>query len=94
MTTTARTARPGRGLQAAAVAGTLIAAGAYAFPEPGSPANVPVYIALVLAFMHRPSLMILDEPTTGLDPLHQQEFYGIVRDARDAGLADNRRREG
>ena len=42
-------------------------------------------LALVLAFMHRPLLVILDEPTTGLDPLVQQEFYGIVRDARAAG---------
>jgi ABC-2 type transport system ATP-binding protein len=42
-------------------------------------------LALVLAFMHQPALVILDEPTTGLDPLHQQEFYGIVRDARTAG---------
>jgi ABC-2 type transport system ATP-binding protein len=42
-------------------------------------------LALVLAFMHRPELVILDEPTNGLDPLHQQEFYGIVRDARTAG---------
>jgi ABC-2 type transport system ATP-binding protein len=42
-------------------------------------------LALVLAFMHEPALVILDEPTTGLDPLHQQEFYGIVRDARARG---------
>ncbi|HEY3127420.1 MAG TPA: ABC transporter ATP-binding protein [Candidatus Limnocylindria bacterium] len=42
-------------------------------------------LALVLAFMHKPVLAILDEPTTGLDPLVQQEFYGIVRDARAAG---------
>jgi len=42
-------------------------------------------LALVLAFMHKPALVILDEPTTGLDPLHQQEFYGIVRDARAGG---------
>jgi ABC-2 type transport system ATP-binding protein len=42
-------------------------------------------LALVLAFMHKPLLVILDEPTNGLDPLHQQEFYGIVRDARAAG---------
>ena len=25
--------------------------------------------------MHRPELVILDEPTQGLDPLMQQEFY-------------------
>jgi ABC-2 type transport system ATP-binding protein len=42
-------------------------------------------LALVLAFMHQPALVILDEPTTGLDPLHQQEFYGIVHDARAGG---------
>jgi ABC-2 type transport system ATP-binding protein len=42
-------------------------------------------LALLLAFMHQPELVILDEPTSGLDPLHQQEFYGLVRDARAAG---------
>ena len=42
-------------------------------------------LALVLAFMHDPRLVILDEPTTGLDPLHQQAFYAIVRDARARG---------
>jgi ABC-2 type transport system ATP-binding protein len=42
-------------------------------------------LALVLAFMHQPRLVILDEPTTGLDPLVQQEFYAMVRDARAAG---------
>lgn len=42
-------------------------------------------LALLLAFAHRPALLILDEPTSGLDPLHQQEFYGLVRDARTRG---------
>ena len=42
-------------------------------------------LALLLAFMHRPDLLILDEPTGGLDPLNQQTFYGLVREARDAG---------
>src|SRR6185436_16873192 len=42
-------------------------------------------LALLLAFAHKPSLLILDEPTSGLDPLHQQEFYGLVRDARARG---------
>ena len=39
-------------------------------------------LALLLAFAPQPALLILDEPTSGLDPLHQQEFYGLVRDAR------------
>jgi len=35
--------------------------------------------------MHRPDLLILDEPTGGLDPLNQQEFYTLLRDSRDNG---------
>ena len=42
-------------------------------------------LVLVIAFMHRPRLLILDEPTTGLDPLNQQEFYAMVREARQDG---------
>ena len=42
-------------------------------------------LALLLAFAARPELLILDEPTSGLDPLHQQEFYALVRDARSRG---------
>ena len=42
-------------------------------------------LAIVLAFMHRPDLLILDEPTGGLDPLNQQEFYLLLREARDDG---------
>jgi len=42
-------------------------------------------LAIVLAFMHKPDLLILDEPTSGLDPLNQQEFYALLREARDDG---------
>ncbi len=42
-------------------------------------------LAIVLGFMHRPRLLILDEPTGGLDPLNQQEFYNLCRETRDAG---------
>src|SRR5437763_7014994 len=42
-------------------------------------------VDLIQAFMHRPRLLILDEPTSGLDPLNQQEFDGLVREARDEG---------
>jgi ABC-2 type transport system ATP-binding protein len=42
-------------------------------------------IGLVQALMHRPSLAILDEPTTGLDPLVQQEFYRILEEIRAEG---------
>ena len=42
-------------------------------------------LGIVLAFMHRPELLILDEPTGGLDPLNQQEFYRLANETRDAG---------
>src|SRR5438094_2507900 len=42
-------------------------------------------VVLIQAFMHRPRLLILDEPTSGLDPLNQQQFDGLVREARDEG---------
>ncbi len=42
-------------------------------------------VGLVQAFMHRPELLILDEPTGGLDPLMQQEFYRLVQEAKGEG---------
>jgi len=42
-------------------------------------------LGLIQALMHRPSLLILDEPTTGLDPLVQQTFYELMREIRAEG---------
>jgi ABC-2 type transport system ATP-binding protein len=42
-------------------------------------------VVLIQAFMHRPRLLILDEPTNGLDPINQQEFTRMVIEAREAG---------
>ena len=42
-------------------------------------------IALIQAFMHKPDLLILDEPTTGLDPLMQREFYRMIEEVRSEG---------
>src|SRR5205814_1221183 len=42
-------------------------------------------VVLIQAFMHRPRLLVLDEPTNGLDPLNQQEFDRMVKEVRDEG---------
>ena len=42
-------------------------------------------IGLIQALFHDPDLLILDEPTTGLDPLMQEEFLAVVTEHRDRG---------
>ena len=42
-------------------------------------------VGLVQALFHRPALAILDEPTTGLDPLVQDTFLQMLREARAEG---------
>ncbi|HEY6056694.1 MAG TPA: ABC transporter ATP-binding protein [Candidatus Limnocylindrales bacterium] len=42
-------------------------------------------VALLLAFLADAELLVLDEPTNGLDPLLQHEFLRLTREARDAG---------
>ncbi len=44
-------------------------------------------VGIVQAFMHRPELVVLDEPTTGLDPLLQAEVRVLLREAADDGCA-------
>ena len=42
-------------------------------------------VGLIQAFVHRPDVLILDEPTQGLDPLMQQAFYRLLDEARERG---------
>ena len=42
-------------------------------------------VGVVQAFMGEEPLIVMDEPTTGLDPLIQRQFLGLVADARAAG---------
>jgi ABC-2 type transport system ATP-binding protein len=42
-------------------------------------------VGIIQAFMHRPELIILDEPTAGLDPLMQHATYEVIEEARADG---------
>ncbi len=42
-------------------------------------------VGIVQALMQRPGLVLLDEPSSGLDPLIHREFLEILREVRDAG---------
>ncbi len=42
-------------------------------------------IGLIQAMFHRPPLLILDEPTGGLDPLVQEEFLRMIEEVRAEG---------
>ncbi len=65
-----------------------------AFLDLGSHANVPVKqlsggfqrrLAIALSLMNRPELLILDEPTTGLDPAVRLALWSRIRELRAAG---------
>jgi ABC-2 type transport system ATP-binding protein len=42
-------------------------------------------LGIIQAFQGNPPLLILDEPTEGLDPLMQEAFYGLLADVQRAG---------
>jgi ABC-2 type transport system ATP-binding protein len=44
-------------------------------------------LALSCALIHQPSVLILDEPTTGVDPLSRQQFWDILMSLRRDGAA-------
>ena len=43
-------------------------------------------VSIVQSLLHRPKLLILDEPTTGLDPLMQAKFFELLRSENQKGM--------
>jgi ABC-2 type transport system ATP-binding protein len=44
-------------------------------------------VQLISAILHRPRLLILDEPFSGLDPLNTELFKGVIRELEGAGCS-------
>ncbi len=42
-------------------------------------------VGLVQAMQHDPDLLVLDEPTEGLDPLMQKAFFSLIRELPERG---------
>ena len=43
-------------------------------------------LGLACVLVHQPTLLILDEPTNGVDPVSRQEFWDILLDMRQDGM--------
>jgi ABC-2 type transport system ATP-binding protein len=43
-------------------------------------------LALAVTLMHEPDLLLLDEPTTGVDPVSRREFWRIISDLHRRGI--------
>ena len=42
-------------------------------------------VGLCSSLIHDPDLLILDEPTTGVDPLSRQQFWTLIDNIRAGG---------
>jgi ABC-2 type transport system ATP-binding protein/ribosome-dependent ATPase len=72
----------------------VFATGAPPASEPGdeqlvgaAPLGVQRRSAFTAALQHRPDLLVLDEPTSGVSPLARSELWDVIRTEADRGVA-------
>ena len=53
----------------------------------GLPLGYQRRMALAAALLHEPQVLFLDEPTSGVDPIARQQFWELIYDLADAGIA-------
>ena len=53
----------------------------------GLPLGYQRRMALAAALLHEPQVLFLDEPTSGVDPIARQQFWELIYDLADTGIA-------
>jgi drug efflux transport system ATP-binding protein len=43
-------------------------------------------VALAASLMHRPAVLFLDEPTSGVDPISRHRFWRLIRNLAQSGM--------
>ena len=72
-------------LRAAALDALALSAADLARQVRGYSRGMRQKVAIVQALQHDPELLVLDEPSEGLDPLVQEGLFALLRGRRDAG---------
>jgi len=52
----------------------------------GLPLGWKQKLAFSIAIIHNPSIVFLDEPTSGVDPITRRQFWGLIYEATHSGI--------
>ena len=49
--------------------------------------TVPNFLTFIEIFIHKPKVLFLDEPTTGVDPISRKEFWDVLKRLSGEGIS-------